>query len=466
MAWFALAILLFLAAGSDPRTRSAMDTSRIGSARARRMELRVTIRAAGQVESAVQTLIRCEVENIKGKGGFRAGATAILSLVEEGTRVHSGDVLCRLDQSEYEELTRLQQIAVAQVRAQHRAAVLDHDRADIALRQYLDGLRLVQTTGFREKITLATSEVARRADRLEWSRRMLAKGYVSRAHVASQAAALEQAEFDLARIRSAFRQFRDFEVVGTTRSLQSELESAKVTLTFRTLRLRAEESRLARFEQQIARCTIRAPHNGQVILAHKPKRGLRIEEGLSVRQKQALMYLPDTSRLEIHVWLNETVVDKVRPGMRARVRPEGSGHWFGGEVITIEPLPVTDRNDGVGPEVKCYLAHVRLADLPSSLRLGLTAEVVIELAVLHNALVVPAQAVRHKDGRYICRVLSRDGLEPRTVLLGQSTPEWQEIAGGLEEGEAVALSRGPFPALTQDGTLLGHDAENTEFRGL
>src|SRR5262249_30005689 len=150
--------------------------------------------------------------------------------------------------------------------------------------------------------------------------------------------------------RSAFQQFRDLEILTTSRSLQSEVESAKATLTFRTLRLRAEEARLARLQLQIARCTIRAPHDGQVILAHRPKRGLRIEEGLSVRQKQVLIYLPDLDRLEIHVWLHETVVDKVRPGIRARVRPEGSSRWVRGEVTSIDLLPVTDRNDRAGPD--------------------------------------------------------------------------------------------------------------------
>jgi HlyD family secretion protein len=447
--WLALAVLLVLACGSYPWSRSPTDLSRVPRVAARRTELAVSLRAAGQVESSVQTIIRCELENIAGKRGNKA-ATTILSLVPEGTRVRAGDVLCRLDASEYEELARLQRIVVAQARARHRGAELDHDTAAIGLRQYLEGVRPVEMKGFQGRIALASADVARLADCLEWSRRMLAKGYCSRAQMSGRAAALQRAEFDLAQVRAAFQNFRDFEIFRASRSLESEVESAKTTLNFQAMRLGAEETRLAHLEQQIARCTIRAPHDGQVILAHKPKRGVRIEEGLWVRQKQALIYLPDLSRLEVHVWLNETVVNQVRPGMRAWVRPEGFPRMLHGEVATIDPLPIMDSNPGAGPEVKCYRGRVRLAEVPPDLRLGLTADVEIGIAMRHEALAVPAQAVILEGGRHVCYVLGRDGLARRPVSLGQATPDRLEVIEGLAEGEEVALPQA-FPRALPGG---------------
>jgi HlyD family secretion protein len=437
--WLALTVLLALAWGSYPWRSSSADLSRVPRVTARRSELAVTLSAAGQVESSVETVIRCELENITGKRGNNAGATTILSLVPEGTRVRAGDVLCRLDASEYEELSRLQQIVVAQARARLRGAELDHHTAEIGLRQYLKGLVPVEIQGFQARIALASTEVARLADRLEWSRRMLAKGYCSRALVSGQSLALKRAEFDLAQVRAAFQHFQKFRILGTNRALESEVQSAKIALTFHAQRLRAEEARLAQLEQEVALCTIRAPHDGQVILAHKPKRGLRIEEGLWVRQKQALIFLPDLSRLEVHVWLHETVVDQVRPGMQARVRPEGFPRVLQGEVVAIDLLPIADRSNGASPEVKCYRGRVRLAEVPPDLRLGMSAEVEIGIAVRHAALVVPSQTVILEDGRHVCYVAGRHGLARRPVSLGHATPEWIEIIEGLAEGEEVAL---------------------------
>jgi HlyD family secretion protein len=446
-----LAVPLILACGIHPRRDSSRDLSKVSCVAARRSDLAVSVRAAGQVESSVQTLVRCEVENISGLHGTKAGATTIVSLVPEGTRVRAGDVLCRLDASEYEELARLQRIVVLQARARHRRAELDHEGAQLGLRQFLEGIRPVEIQGFEERMAMARAEVSRTTDRLEWSRRMLAKGYVSRAQESRQVGALEQAEFDLALVRGAFENFRTFGSYTERRSLESKVESAKIALAFQTLRLRAQETRLARLEQQIARCTIRAPHDGVVILAHKPKRGVRIQEGLSVRQKQPLVYLPDLSQLEVHVWLHETVVDRIRPGMRARVRPEGLCRTVPGEVVSIDVMPIADTTGAADPDVKYYRGRVRLAHVPPDLRLGATTDVEIDVTVRQSALVVPAEAVVREDGRYVCYVVGPDGLARRPVSLGHATVNWQEIVGGLAEGEAVALpraARGTFHTIT------------------
>jgi HlyD family secretion protein len=438
-AWLALAGLLILACGAYSWSPSSADPSTLPRVAVQRTALTVRLRTAGEVASSVETIIRCEVENSTGTRRLKAGSTTILSLVPEGTRVRAGDVLCRLDASEYEELARVQQIVVAQARARHARAVLEHEVAEVSLRQFLEGNLPVRTKGFQGRMATASAEVARQGDRLEWSRRMRAKGYGSLAQLAREANELERAKFDLAQVQGAFHTFEKFEAFTTRRALENQVKSSDVVLEFQTLRLSKEETRLAKLQQQIARCTIRAPHDGQVILAHKPKRGVRIEEGLPVRQKQALIYLPDMSQLEIHAWLHETVVDKVRPGMRATVRPEGCPRALQGEVVSIDYLPVTYATGGA--EVTYYRGRVRLADVPPDLRLRATAEVEIDVAVRHAALVVPAQAVLLEDGRHVCYVATREGLARRPVSLGRSTPDCLEVVEGLVEGEEVVLLR-------------------------
>jgi hypothetical protein len=76
-----------------------------GSPRAfvRRPALMTTLKAAGLVESSAHTVIRCEVENTSVSGSYRHRATIILSLVPEGSMVIIGNILCRLDDSDYQE---------------------------------------------------------------------------------------------------------------------------------------------------------------------------------------------------------------------------------------------------------------------------------------------------------------------------------------------------------------------------
>jgi len=419
----------------------------------RRTDLAPSVLAAGRVESSVQTVIRCALENLQGRSSAsgRRGSAAIISLVPEGQRVRAGEILCRLDSSEHEELARLQKITVAQVRALHLRARLDLETGEIGLREYVEGLCKLRSREFAGIIALDEAEVSRLADRLAWSRRMFAKGYVSRARIAGDVAALERAEVDLARIRREFRNFENFQVVRTRRELEIRVASARTNLAFQTLRLRSEEVRLADLERQIAASIIRAPHDGLVILAHKPKRDVRIEEGLWVLQNQPIMYLPDCTKLVVHVELHETVLDRVRPGMRARVRLEGIDRFIDGELASIDPLPLCDRTSRMGPDVKYYLGHVHLDEVPRNLRLGTTAEVRIETAAGQQALVIPPEAVGTDGNRPFCMVAGRRGLERRTVALGQATPLLQEVTDGLQEGEEVVLVGSRFQV--QDGPM-------------
>ena len=72
--------------------------------------------ASGRVESGKRTVIECKLENIavgvRGQALATSGASVLLSVVPEGSIVKRGDVLAVLDASDYEELLRVQRIAL------------------------------------------------------------------------------------------------------------------------------------------------------------------------------------------------------------------------------------------------------------------------------------------------------------------------------------------------------------------
>ncbi len=340
---------------------------------ARQSEVESIIRAGGQVESTVHTVIRCTLENLSG----RTAATSILELAPEGSIVAQGDVICRLDASAHEEMERLQEIAVAQGCADQRRAQLDLEVAITALDEYQAGLSRLESQAFEGRLALAQAQVVQSSDRLDWSRRMLAKSYISRAQAASAGAELDRARFTLAQVQTELRNFHDYQVPRTILELQSRIESARSRSSYEAMRLRGLQERLHRLRAQVDACTIRAPHDGLLIYAHKPKRDLRIEPGVWVHQNQSLLYLPDLSRLEVQVLLHETVVRRVRPGMRASIRLEASGATVSGRLSSIDTLPVADRSKRSSGEVKYFIGRVRLDDVSVSLLPGMTAEVQI-----------------------------------------------------------------------------------------
>ncbi len=403
----------------------------------RRMDLPLTVRASGVVASTARTVIRCKVEKL------RAGrvATTILSMLPEGSVVRRGDVIGRLDASGHEELRTNQCLVVSQARADHRRAELDLEAARVGLREYRDGRSHLERLLLQGRIETAKTQVTTMTDRVGWSRRMLSRGYVSRAQIAAESGSLERSRAEQARAEREYANFERYSMPRAMKELESQVEKARATFEFQTARLRREKERLASLDRQVEMCTIRAPHDGVVLYAHKPKRAVRIEEGMTVRQEQELFYLPDPSRLEVQVLLHETVIAKVRPGMRAKVRTEWGGGSIEGTLLVIDPLPVADRSPWSSGEVKNYMGRIPLDSRRRTITPGSTVEVEIALGVLRDRLVVPAEAVRREGGRDVCYVQTRDGLEERPVSVGEADASWQEVFEGIAEGEQVALPR-------------------------
>jgi multidrug efflux pump subunit AcrA (membrane-fusion protein) len=73
----------------------------------------------------------------------------------------------------------------------------------------------------------------------------------------------------------------------------------------------------------------------------------------------------------------------------------------------------------------------------SPLRVGLRADVYIELAQRENVLVIPLRAVEFQQGVATVRVHASSGLQSRPVQLGAQDGLNIEVAEGLSEGDEV-----------------------------
>ena len=173
----------------------------------RRADLETTIVAGGDLQATNEATVACQVEDITDSDG-----TLILTMVENGTVVKKGDELCRLDSSELESVAREEEIVLNQVRSARVQAQLTLETAQIALREYEEGLVTQQTKEFEGRIALGRSDTQRMADHLGWTERMVAKGYLSRAQLASERQALDKAMHELRTAEGEFRLFRRFQV--------------------------------------------------------------------------------------------------------------------------------------------------------------------------------------------------------------------------------------------------------------
>ncbi len=213
-----------------------------------------------------------------------------------------------------------------------------------------------------------------------------------------------------------------------------------------------EHTRLQRLLTQLEQCTILAPQDGMVVYANEFSSGrgsstVKIEEGAMVRERQAIVRLPDLSQMQVKAIVHESKVDSLAIGMRANVNIQD--REFQGEVVSVANQP--EPTSFFSSSVKAYATIVKIDDRTTGLKPGMTAEVEILVADLKDVLCVPVQAVVEQGGGFACWVLEHGQPQRRPVVLGASNSTVIEIKDGLKEGDQVLLNpRAAVPAAREE----------------
>ncbi|WP_435022050.1 efflux RND transporter periplasmic adaptor subunit [Tundrisphaera sp. TA3] len=445
-----------------------------------RTDLGAVLTTSGQTESADNTIISCQLERLDfrtsgGAGMSTGGASVIIDVVDEGTMVKKDDVICRLDASDYEELVRQQEIKVDQARAALLQTQLDFEVAELGVREYTEGLLKQSMENLSGQIVFDQSNLERTVDRLAWTTRMLEKGYASLSQRTTAERAVTQANLKLIASKWQMHLFERFGRPKSLKSLQANVEKCRYGLISNERRLTRMTERLDYYKQMVDFCTIRAPHDGFLIYASDPYRSgnYRLEPGATVRQSQKLFFLPNLDQMNLLTYLHESVAQRVQAGMVVRAKIEGLGaRTLTGRVLSVAPLPVAASSGWLSSgEVKYFIGVVKLDESPPGMRPGLTAQVEIDIDRREDVLAIPSEALAIRDGREVCYVAGQDGLERRSITIGQSTKDFLEVTSGLNEGEEVVMQPEQIDSL--DSMVAASDepepasalAESTGFSG-
>lgn len=192
---------------------------------------------------------------------------------------------------------------------------------------------------------------------------------------------------------------------------------------------------------QIEKCTIRAPKVGLVVYGtgEQSFRAETIEEGATVRERQVMITIPDTSVMAVRLQVHESFVKKVKPGQKARIRVDAfPGELLTGEVQRIAVVP-DSQNRWLNPDQKVYRTLVNIDGEYDWLKPGMSAEAEIITNVLDNALQVPMHAVHLQNEQTVCYVATLFGIETRPVKTGEYNISFIEIQDGIQAGESILL---------------------------
>lgn len=399
---------------------------------------------AGEVESSSNVEVRCEVQSRNSNG------TAILEIVPEGTYVQKGDLLARLDDSALQSELLQQQLACNSSETLVVQAKNELDAAKLSLQEYESGT-FRQEVELQESLVFVAEENVRRAEEyLRYSEKLAARGYVTEIQLEADRFAVEKSRKELEVAKSKLEVLKSYTKTRMINRLQADIRIAESKLQSLESSHKLDGSKLENLKQQLERCVIRAPANGQVVYANDVRtRGssteIAIAEGRLVRERQVMFRLPDPKRMQVLAKINESRIERVKAGMTAKLTLDAlSDMVLEGTVRTVSDFPLPNNN--VYNTTKEYAAIVEIHAPPQSVRPGMTAEVAIQIEQIDDALQVPLQALLSpREGHHFCLVQQLGGeLEVREVHLGSLNEKTVVIRDGLNPDDHVVLNPRSF----------------------
>jgi HlyD family secretion protein len=494
------------------------------TAEVQRGNLVIDVLESGNLEASESLEIKSKVE----------GRTTIISIVPEGTiitneDIEKGTVLVELDSSDlrnrlaeqeisldgaeadYTESRESYEIQVNQNESDKKKGELDAKFARMDLEKYLGesliddylaetipledmipseelgGEALQKRRELSSEIELASEEVMRAEDKVEWTRKLADKGYVTENEYEADQLALKRQEVALDKARTALDLFKRYEFPKEAEKLRSDYEEAQRELERIIAKNRAELSKadarlksasatfvrkseeLKRLQEQIQNCTIRATKPGLVVYAGSdhPWRGVNIQEGAEVHENMDILKIPDSSTMVVKTKIHESMIARVHEGQEAFVTVDAlPDEVFEGKVTKVGIVP-DSQNRWMNPDLKVYLTDVTITGSASGaettpgpggesrgaasgsvreaaangdLKPGMSAQVRVIIEELKDVLKVPLEAVATVSGEKVCYAVTPSGPVKRPVETGDYSDVFIEIVKGLEEGDTVVLN--------------------------
>ena len=241
---------------------------------------------------------------------------------------------------------------------------------------------------------------------------------------------VEKAERDMKRIRQLFE--NDFATEEDYLNSVTDFESKK-------LQLEIAQAALDNAKIELAKTTIKAPHDGMVSDLDVYV-GNVISGAGSFSNGTTLMKINDMSNLRIEADLNEIEANKINLGGKATLTfdslPKIS---FTGTVNYLSSFGV---QDSATSTLYKFPVRVNFSSGNVLVRPGTSANLAILVASAENAVSVPASAIFIEDGvRYVFVKLGEHRFERREVSVGIGNLNFIEVANGLKLGDVIATTR-------------------------
>ena len=454
-------------------------------------DLPIVVTERGNLESQLETTIRCDVEN--SSFDRSTPGTQIIFIVANGSAVKEGELLVELDSAAIRDRLDSQQLSydrsvsqLIQARAKYENQLTQNETAEaeaelkvklaeLDLDMYQDptagtfklavenierqieeaknlilesqvqlelekidkaGVEALFKLGYRNSKDLEQSHLnyLKVEDSLSSAINRLINHQASRTQLETYEQQMQLSSLNgiLATVRRGLKQVGIDNESKKEQANAAQIEAEKAEAK--------EDERLKKLTEQLVLCKIKAPHDGMAVYARENSRysnNSEIAEGVTVRERQKILSLPDLSRMRVKTQVHEAVLDQVRVGLPVIVKIDAfPNRTYRGVVEEVAVVP----SSSYYTTVKTYECMVTIDEEVEQLKPGMTAVVDIHVERLKDILAVPVQAVVQVEGATWCYLQTDQGIERRDIELGRTNDKFVHVMKGLTSGEQIILN--------------------------
>jgi len=202
-----------------------------------------------------------------------------------------------------------------------------------------------------------------------------------------------------------------------------------------------EMGKLEKQDAALGLMELRSPADGTFVYAETPW-GEKLGKGKTVYPGMPIGLLPVRGKVRARLYVPESDAVGLAEGQLVSFRLDAAAdHEFTARVSSVSA--VASPRNRVDPQ-KFFSVEADIEEIdPELMRVGSRLRARIVTGSIRSGLAVPAQAVYGDAGQHWVYVLDADGLERRTVTLGQVSPDLVEVVAGLRAGEKVSLVAPP-----------------------
>lgn len=432
--WMRLGLMLIAGVALAGGALFWISTVGAGDSEARRLthpvargNLYVTVTEPGTLESSENTEIKCRVR----------GQNTVIWVIESGTIVEPGDELVRLDTLFIEEQINERSKYAHWSRSAAERSKADVARAELAIKEYLEGRYVAQLATLEKDMAIAESNLRTAQNMLAHARTRAQRGYISELEVEEKEFAVEQAKLAKELKSTEIEVLKKYTKEIELETLNGNLAADRARHEADKERAMADAMRRDRAVEELGYCEVTAPRGGLVIYPSVAawKDSPDIEEGASVHKDQVLLLMPDLNQMQVKIGIHESIIDRVKPGLKAKVK-------LSDRTLNAEVTSVASVTSPAGWWTGNVVKYETIIQLPSVDRLkpGQSAEVEVVIAEYEDVLSVPVSSVVETAEGTFCWVETNAGPQRRSLTLGDTNDVFVIIEEGVQEGDQVILN--------------------------